>query len=154
MRRPFWNNLFLLASAFLLSGLSLQAQTLDEILAGTEEEDSSAYVDSSALVVANVAKVVANGEEWALDQPEFVVEPGKLYDVKISQVAPFSTIFIEAYKAGIKLGTRRFLTNQAGEYLFEYTVPEKKVKGIAKVKYRASDGTWNEHEFKFRIEKP
>ena len=132
--------------ALLLTTQLATAQSLSDVLNGTDDEDSTAV----ELVIADDIIVVANDEPFPLNE-EIVVERGMLYDVAINQMKPNSELYVEFRKAGIKAGYRRYYSNENGEFLFEYQVPDKRVKGVAIVRYASSDGTKHEHELKVKV---
>ncbi|MFW5659397.1 MAG: hypothetical protein ACOCZ8_05415 [Bacteroidota bacterium] len=129
-----------------LAAGSLQAQSLTDVLSGSDDEDST----TAKLVIADDIDIVANDEAFELLE-EIEVEKGRLYDVAITQMKPNSELYVEFRKAGIKAGYRRYYSNEVGEFLFEYQVPNKRVGGTAIVRYASSDGTEHEHEIRVKV---
>lgn len=127
-----------------LFGSTAAAQGLNDVLGGTEAEESG------DLVIADEAKVLVNGEEFALAD-EIELKRNTLYDVGIFQLKPNSSIRIEFKKAGATVGHKTFYCNEKGMFAFEYTTPGRRAKGTAILSYIASSGKKVERRIKVRL---
>jgi hypothetical protein len=127
LRQACWALLFLP----LLWAQPLAAQSLGEVLGGSDEEESAEQSDS--------IKVVINGEEHRIGK-QLKIDPGTVYDVEITRLAPNSEVTIEMRKAGAKVGERSFDANSRGEFMFQYRTPQKRIKGTALLHYTTSSG--------------
>jgi hypothetical protein len=89
---------------------------------------------------AKAAKLTVNGSEVNL-KSTVTLEKGAFMDVRVEQLRGGTNLILELYKAGVKVAEQKFTANKSGTLELEATVPAKKFKGEAHIRYTSSDGT-------------
>lgn len=132
------------AVLFAFLGNTLQAQTSGNIW-DDEEDDEEEMVEEKALVDArperkDEARIWLNDDAFDPNTEEITVHRNDTLVITVRDLAPATSVVIQAAKGGINLSKKAFYANNKGELDLEIHLGNKKMKGQATLYYTPSDG--------------
>jgi hypothetical protein len=122
-----------------------------------EEDETEEVIEDKALVddrpaSADEARIWLNGESMSPDTKQLTVHRGDTLTITVRDLAPGTSVVIQAAKGGINLSKKAFYANSKGELDLEIRLGSKKMKGLAKLNYTPSNGKRREKEVHIEVD--
>ena len=149
----FWKQLKrlgLLMTFFGLAFVSLSAQSTNDIWDEGDEDEEEEIVEEAPIEAPHERKSEAsiwlNGVAFDPATEEITLHRNDTLEIMVRDLAPATSVVIQAEKGGINLSKKAFYANKKGELDLEIRLGNKKMKGKAKLLYTPSDGNRKQRE--------